>query len=131
MIYTSGTTGRPKGVKRRAAATVRDALAGQERYGRSIGLDGSGPHLVTGPLYHSAPLMYAVYDQQNGAPVVVMPRFESGRPAAVAENCVAHTHRVPTMFVRLAPPDAERGVSNRGRATSPRRGAVAPPVSGA
>jgi acyl-CoA synthetase (AMP-forming)/AMP-acid ligase II len=110
MIYTSGTTGRPKGVKRRAAATVRDALAGQERYGRSIGLDGAGPHLVTGPLYHSAPLMYAVYDQQNGAPVVVMPRFdERALLAAVAEHGIAHTHLVPTMFVRLLRlSDAER-----------------------
>jgi acyl-CoA synthetase (AMP-forming)/AMP-acid ligase II len=110
MIYTSGTTGRPKGVKRRPAATVRDAVAGQRRYGRSIGLDGKGPHLVTGPLYHAAPLMFAVYDQQNGAPVVLMPRFdERALLATVTEHGVAHTHLVPTMFVRLLRlPDAER-----------------------
>ena len=110
MIYTSGTTGRPKGVKRRPAATLAEALAGQERYGRSIGLDGTGPHLVTGPLYHAAPLMYAVYDQQNGAPIVMLPRFdERALLAAVAEHGVAHTHLVPTMFVRLLRlPDAER-----------------------
>jgi long-chain acyl-CoA synthetase len=102
MIYTSGTTGRPKGVKRRPAKTVADAIAGQERYGHSIGLDGSGPHLVTGPLYHAAPLMFAVYDQQNGAPVVVMPRFdERTLLEAVSRHGVAHTHLVPTMFVRL------------------------------
>jgi acyl-CoA synthetase (AMP-forming)/AMP-acid ligase II len=102
MIYTSGTTGRPKGVKRRSAPTLAEALAAQERYGRSIGLDGSGAHLVTGPLYHAAPLMFAVYDQQCGAPVVVMPRFEErALLAALAEHGVAHTHLVPTMFVRL------------------------------
>jgi long-chain acyl-CoA synthetase len=110
MIYTSGTTGRPKGVKRRAAATVADAIEGQRRYGRTIGLDGAGPHLVTGPLYHSAPLMYAVYDQQNGAPVVVMPRFEERELLRlVAAHGVAHSHLVPTMFVRLLRlPDEER-----------------------
>lgn len=110
MIYTSGTTGRPKGVKRSPAPSVRDAVAGQQRYGRSIGLDGAGAHLVTGPLYHSAPLMFAVYDQQSGAPVVVMPRFdERALLAAVAEHAVAHTHLVPTMFVRLLRlPESER-----------------------
>ena len=33
MIYTSGTTGHPKGVKRRAPASSRAALAGHEAYG--------------------------------------------------------------------------------------------------
>src|SRR5690606_19761393 len=42
MIYTSGTTGRPKGVQRARPASLGAALAGHVRYGRSIGLDGSG-----------------------------------------------------------------------------------------
>jgi len=110
MIYTSGTTGRPKGVKRRPAATVADALVAQVRYGGSIGLQGDGPHLVTGPLYHAAPLMFAVYDQQAGAPVVLMPRFDERELLRlVAAHGVARTHLVPTMFVRLLRlPEAER-----------------------
>jgi len=110
MLYTSGTTGRPKGVKRRRAASLGEALAGQERYGRSIRLDGSGPHLVTGPLYHAAPLLFAIYDQQNGAPLHVMPRFDERELLRlVGERAIAHTHLVPTMFVRLLRlPDAER-----------------------
>jgi long-chain acyl-CoA synthetase len=54
--------------------------------------------------------MFAVYDQQNGAPVVLMPRFdERALLATVTEHGVAHTHLVPTMFVRLLRlPDAER-----------------------
>jgi acyl-CoA synthetase (AMP-forming)/AMP-acid ligase II len=132
MIYTSGTTGRPKGVKRRPAATLAEAIAAQERYGRSIGLDGAGPHLVTGPLYHAAPLMFAVYDQQNGAPVVVMPRFEErALLAAIAEHGVAHTHLVPTMFVRLLRlPDAERAAFDPGPLRTVLHGAapIAPAV---
>lgn len=110
MIYTSGTTGRPKGVQRRRPATLREALAAQEAYARSIACDGSGPHLVTGPLYHAAPLMYAIYDQACGAPVVVMPRWDARAALRLlVEREVHHTHLVPTMFVRLLRlPDAER-----------------------
>jgi long-chain acyl-CoA synthetase len=85
MIYTSGTTGRPKGVKRARAASLGAMLDAWRAYGRKVGLDGSGAHLVTGPLYHAAPLMFAIYDQVSGAP----------------EREIAHTHLVPTMFVRL------------------------------
>jgi long-chain acyl-CoA synthetase len=102
MIYTSGTTGRPKGVKRARAATVRDALEAGRRAGATIGLDGSGPHLVTGPLYHAAPLLFAIYDLLGGAPVVIMPRWdESEALRLIEERAVRHTHLVPTMFVRL------------------------------
>jgi long-chain acyl-CoA synthetase len=110
MIYTSGTTGRPKGVKRTAPSTLGEALARQARLGRAYGLDGAGPHLVTGPLYHAAPLLFAVYDQANGAPVHVMPRWDE-RDALrwLSERGIAHTHMVPTMFVRLLRlPEAER-----------------------
>ncbi len=110
MIYTSGTTGRPKGVKRRTAASLRDALAAQEAYARRIGLDGSGPHLVTGPLYHAAPLMFAIYDQACGAPILVMPRWDERLALRwIQEREVHHTHLVPTMFVRLLRlPEEER-----------------------
>jgi long-chain acyl-CoA synthetase len=110
MIYTSGTSGRPKGVKRRRAASAAEALAAGRAYGRQIGLDGSGPHLVTGPTYHAAPLMFAVYDLWNGAPVVILPRWdERACLAALEQRGIHHTHLVPTHFVRLLRlPDAER-----------------------
>ena len=50
----------------------------------ALGLDGVGPHLVTGPLYHAAPLLFAVYDLIGGAPTVVMPRC--------AKACTVATH---------------------------------------
>ncbi|MFO0687824.1 MAG: AMP-binding protein [Myxococcota bacterium] len=102
MIYTSGTTGRPKGVQRARPASVGAALEGFVRYGRSIGLDGSGPHLITGPMYHAAPLMFAVYDNASGAPILILPRWDDREALELlARREVAHAHFVPTMFVRL------------------------------
>jgi len=110
MIYTSGTTGRPKGVKRARPATLAAGMANLETLGRNIGLDGSGPHLVTGPMYHAAPLMFAIYDNANGAPIVILPRFDAAEALdVIAERAIVHTHLVPTMFVRLLRlPDARR-----------------------
>jgi long-chain acyl-CoA synthetase len=110
MIYTSGTSGRPKGVKRRRAPTAGAALEAARAYGCSVGLDGSGPHLVTGPTYHAAPLMFAVYDQLSGAPVTLMPRWNERQALELLEQRrIHHTHVVPTMFVRLLRlPEEER-----------------------
>ncbi|MBK7947914.1 MAG: AMP-binding protein [Deltaproteobacteria bacterium] len=110
MIYTSGTTGRPKGVKRARPSSVGAALEGFVRYGRGIGLDGSGPHLITGPMYHAAPLMFAVYDNASGAPVLILPRWDDREALEILmRREVAHAHFVPTMFVRLLRlPEAER-----------------------
>lgn len=102
MIYTSGTTGRPKGVKRLRQPTLGQGIAAGRASGAALGLDGSGPHLVTGPLYHAAPLLFAVYDLLNGAPMVIMPTWDATRTLRlIEERQVHHTHFVPTMFVRL------------------------------
>jgi long-chain acyl-CoA synthetase len=110
MIYTSGTTGRPKGVRRARPATLEATLEQLRAGARAVGLDGSGPHLVTGPCYHAAPGMFAVYDQMNGAPLVLMPRWDERQALALlAEREIEHTHLVPTMFVRLLRlPEEER-----------------------
>jgi long-chain acyl-CoA synthetase len=102
MIYTSGTTGRPKGVKRTRQPSVAAAMDFLGQYGSNVGLDGSGPHLITGPMYHAAPLMFAIYDNANGAPLIIMPRWEEERALElIMTREVAHLHMVPTMFVRL------------------------------
>jgi long-chain acyl-CoA synthetase len=102
MIYTSGTTGRPKGVKRHRAPTLAAARDGQVAYARTIGVAGGGAHLITGPCYHAAPLMFAVYAQTAGAPLYVMPRWDERTALAwIQEREIAHTHLVPTMFTRL------------------------------
>lgn len=102
MIYTSGTTGRPKGVMRTRPPNVAAAMAFLGQYGAKVGLDGSGPHLITGPMYHAAPLMFAIYDNANGAPLVIMPRWDEERALElIARREIAHLHMVPTMFIRL------------------------------
>jgi long-chain acyl-CoA synthetase len=110
MIYTSGTTGRPKGVKRALPKSLDAALEGFRQYGHNVGLDGSGPHLITGPMYHAAPLMFSIYDNVNGAPIIIMPRWDERQALRVlTERAIAHAHLVPTMFVRLLRlPEAER-----------------------
>jgi long-chain acyl-CoA synthetase len=58
--------------------------------------------LVTGPLYHAAPLLFAIYDLANGAPMVIMARWSAVQALElIAARRIAHTHMVPTMFIRL------------------------------
>lgn len=102
MFYTSGTTGRPKGVKRAVAASVEAQLRAIPLAGDALGLDGGGPHLVTGPLYHAAPIGFAVMDLHQGAPMIIMPRWDADEALTlITERRVRNTHLVPTMFVRL------------------------------
>jgi long-chain acyl-CoA synthetase len=69
---------------------------------------------VTGPLYHAAPLMFAIYDLVNGAPIVALTRFDDqGCLDTLTRREIAHTHLVPTMFVRLLrlPDEVKRAFS--------------------
>lgn len=101
MMYTSGTTGRPKGVKRARAGDLQQTLSAWATTGNNIGLDGTGTHLVTGPMYHAAPLLYAIYDFLNGASILIMREWASEKALQLIEAYhVTHSHWVPTMFMR-------------------------------
>jgi long-chain acyl-CoA synthetase len=53
-------------------------------------------------MYHAAPLMFAVYDNANGAPLYIMQRWDEEEALRLIERLeIAHLHMVPTMFVRL------------------------------
>ena len=101
MPYTSGTTGRPKGVRRMPATETQRALA-LELYRTVLGLEPGMRALVSAPLYHSAPNLYAMQALLHGSLLMVEPRFDAERTLALIErHRLTNVYLVPTMFVRL------------------------------
>jgi len=96
MHYTSGTTGRRKGVWSGVLDT-RDAAAlwGEER--ELWNFRASDVHMVVSPLYHSAPLRFAIGTLLAGGSVLVPGRFE---PSSFLEAAVRY--RPNTMFTAPA-----------------------------
>lgn len=92
MHVTSGTTGRPKGVwSGLLEEPAARALLEEER--GLWGFTATDVHLVLSPLYHSAPLRFAVGTLLAGGEVVVPGPFD---PATVTAAIVEH--RPTTMF---------------------------------
>lgn len=105
MLYTSGTTGRPKGVNRNiapAGSTIESVLSLTALMGAPLGVQPGGAHLVTGPLYHAAPLGFSSMTFNGGSTMVIM---DGWTPEATLDLMtkwgVTNTHMVATMFVRL------------------------------
>jgi len=100
MAYTSGTTGRPKGVHRAGVAVSPFTTLIGEVSGYVAGQD---LNLVTGPLYHSAPLAFSLsLPMTRGAGVVLMDKWDAEETLRlIQEHRITHTHLVPTMFHRM------------------------------
>lgn len=100
MAYTSGTTGRPKGVHRAGVAVSPFTALIGEVSGYVAGKD---LNLVTGPLYHSAPLAFSLsLPMTRGAGVVLMDKWDAEETLRlIEEHRITHTHLVPTMFHRM------------------------------
>ena len=111
MLYSSGTTGRPKGVFVPPEST--DIAFVSSLLKVCMGPFGMGEdtvYLSPGPLYHAAPLRFAMAVMRLGGTVVVMEHFDAAQLLAlVEEHRITHTQVVPTMFVRLLKlPEAQR-----------------------
>jgi long-chain acyl-CoA synthetase len=103
MLYSSGTTGRPKGVKPPLPNEPIDADTALARMGRDLyAMNADMIYLSTSPLYHAAPLRWAMVVQRLGGTVVIMCRFDAETALALIEQYkVTHATWVPTHFIRL------------------------------
>lgn len=111
VVYTSGTTGKPKGAVRELEGRDPTALRNYQRgMTMSLGFMPGAPevHLVTCPLYHSAPPVFANMAQVMGGRVVIMRKFDPEEALAIIEReKVTSTFMVPTLLRRLVSlPDA-------------------------
>ncbi|HKX78577.1 MAG TPA: acyl-CoA synthetase [Novosphingobium sp.] len=103
MVYSSGTTGKPKGIRPALPlglidAPTRMATVAQARY--AMGED--TVYLSPAPLYHAAPLRWAMTVHRLGGTVVVMEKFDAETVLSLIQtHRVTHAQFVPTHFSRL------------------------------
>jgi len=103
MVYSSGTTGRPKGIKRPMPVVPFGTPGGTEAFAtRTYVVTRETVLLTLAPLYHAAPLVWAIATLRQGGLVVVMEKFDALESLKLIERFrVTHGQFVPTMFVWL------------------------------
>jgi len=103
FFYSSGTTGRPKGIRRsHDFPSFGTGLALDHLMGLVFGFNSDAVYLCPAPLYHAAPIGWAMGTHRNGGAVVLMPRFDATECLrAIERHRVTHAQFVPTHFVRM------------------------------
>jgi len=103
MLYSSGTTGRPKGVRPSLPEGPLDEPTALLAMGRDLyGMNADTVYLSTSPLYHAAPLRWAMTVHRLGGTVVIMSKFDAEQALGLIERFrVTASTWVPTHFVRM------------------------------
>jgi long-chain acyl-CoA synthetase len=100
MLYTSGTTGRPKGVFKKGAtrSVLLDPIMASSAF-----RPGEDRSLITGPLYHAAPLVINMAAPlAAGVGSILMDSWDAEQTLRLIESRrITHSHLVPTMFHRM------------------------------
>jgi long-chain acyl-CoA synthetase len=112
MMYSSGTTGAPKGIWR-PLPTLDQLAGGPPTFARDLvnlfGLTSDTRYLSTAPLYHAAPLRFALAISAVGGYTVIMEKFDAATALSLIEEHRLNTSQwVPTMFQRLLALSEER-----------------------
>jgi acyl-CoA synthetase (AMP-forming)/AMP-acid ligase II len=107
MVYSSGTTGRPKGVRMPLADLPIDSPP-YVFYQEIHPVEAGTPFVATAPMYHVGTLGMTMAEQQMGATIVLLEKFDPEVLLATVEKYRAHRAQfVPTMFSRLLKLPAE------------------------
>jgi fatty-acyl-CoA synthase/long-chain acyl-CoA synthetase len=104
IIYTSGTTGRPKGAFRDPGDPDMGAKIAQLMIGvvQAFGYAPPDTHLLTCPLYHSAPPVFALITHVLSGTVVIQRRFDAENTLRVIQDeRISSAFVVPTMLNRI------------------------------
>lgn len=105
LLYSSGTTGRPKGIVRRFTAQPVDTVIPglMTALCETVGGMGTDTVLITpAPLYHAAPLRFAMMAAMLGGTALINEKFDAEETLALIERWgVTHGQFVPTHFVRM------------------------------
>ncbi|QHE83948.1 AMP-binding protein [Hydrogenophaga sp. BPS33] len=110
FLYSSGTTGQPSGIRKPMLPWDRRHEPDPEvaAWQRAFGFDAESVYFSAAPLYHAAPLRYAIRVLECGGTCVLMDRFDAEQALqALCTEGITHSQWVPTMFVRMLALPAE------------------------